>query len=49
MCPSGWENDNPPFNSTGNKDNVSNPLFRLLIQPRGPAPDCAADADCGAC
>lgn len=49
MCPSGWLNDNPDANSTGNKTNTSNPLFRLSIRARGPIPDCTADGDCGPC
>lgn len=49
MCPSGFMNDNPPYNSQWNKDNVQNPLFTFALKPVGPGPDCQNDADCGAC
>ena len=49
MCPSGFMNDNPPFNSQANKDNVQNPLFTFALKIVGPGPDCQDDADCGAC
>ena len=49
MCPSGFLNDNPPFNSEWNEDNVQNPLFTFSLKLLSAAPDCENDADCGAC
>lgn len=49
MCPSGWNNDNPPRNSQWNKDHVSNPLLQFIFKVRSPGPDCNHDPDCGAC
>jgi len=36
-------------NSTDNRDNIGNPLFRLSITTRGSATDCQNSADCGPC
>ncbi|NDE17874.1 hypothetical protein EBZ80_23415, partial [bacterium] len=47
MCPSGWLHDNPDANSTDNRNNIGNPLFRLSITTRGSATDCQNSADCG--
>lgn len=49
MCPSGFNNDNPPRNSQENKNNLSNPLLQFSIKILSPGPDCNNSADCGAC
>lgn len=49
MCPSGYLNDNPDVNSSENRSNISNPLFRIRFAQRGPLPDCSNSADCGPC
>lgn len=49
MCPSGYLNDNPDVNSSENRSNIANPLFRVRFARRGPLPDCANSADCGPC
>lgn len=49
MCPSGWLHDNPDANSTDNRNNIGNPLFRLSITTRGAVTDCRNNADCGPC
>jgi hypothetical protein len=49
MCPSGFNNDNPEINSQGNADNINNPLLTYALKVVSAGPDCADDADCGAC
>jgi len=49
MCPSGFNNDNPAINSQGNADNINNPLLTFALKVVSAGPDCADDADCGAC
>lgn len=49
MCPSGWHNDNPKINSAENREKRTNPLLKFSLVRKGGGPDCANDADCGAC
>lgn len=49
MCPSGFNNDNPPRNSQENADLLSNPLLTFTLKRISPGPDCDDSADCGAC
>jgi hypothetical protein len=49
MCPSGWNNDNPPINSGQNEDNAHNPLLTFSFKRITAGPDCEDSAACGAC
>ena len=49
ICPSGFKNDNPHFNSQENADLLSNPLLTYTLKAITPGPDCLDSPDCGPC
>ncbi len=50
ICPSGFRNDNPPFNSLENMNLINNPLLQFSFQIRSTITnDCNESADCGSC